>query len=285
MSQIGSMGLISRTVTAPDSELPSGAAGLHVVEKGSGSKAIMFIHGLGADHYEFIHQIRYFSNRYRCIAFDQRGFGRSPATHNMSIERSVWDTLALADHFGLDRFILMGHSLGTMVAFDFAARFGERLEKLIIVSGSPAIRESRGTYAGLRVLPNLEKLFDDRQRRFMGNAVAFNIGAFGLRTSPDVLRHYTREDPYVFSDKYFSTCMKYMKEIADFDCRSRLRRITVPTLVVHGALDLGIYASTALTAATRVPGAKLFIFPTCGHSPNIESPGNFNRVVEKFIKG
>lgn len=285
MKQIGSMGLISRTLTVPDSEMPSGAAGLHVVEKGDGNTAIIFVHGLGADHYEFIHQIRYFSNKYKCIAFDQRGFGRSPSTGNMSIERSVWDVLSIADQFGLERFILMGHSLGTMVAFDFAARFGERLEKLIIVSGSPAIRESRGTYAGLRILPGIEKYVDDRQRRLLGNIVAFNIGTFGFRTSPDVLRHYLREDPYVFSDKYFSACMKYMKEIADFDCRPRLRKITSPTLVVHGAMDLGIYAITSLTAATRVRGAKLYIFPACGHSPNIESPGNFNRVVEKFLKG
>ncbi len=281
---MGTNGVLSRTMTAPDAELPSGAAALHVVEKGVGSRPILFVHGLGADHYEFIHQMRYFCNRYRCMAFDQRGHGRSPATHNMGIERSVKDVLSLADQFGFGKFILVGHSLGTMVAFDFTARYGERVEKLIIISGSPAIRESAGTYVGLRIIPKLERLMSDGQRRLIGGAIAMNVGTFGFRTSPDVLRHYMREDPYVFSDKYFAACAKYMKDIADFDCRPRLRRITAPTLVVHGAMDLGIYAVTSLTAATRVPGAKLFIFPACGHSPNIESPGNFNKVMENFLE-
>jgi len=276
-------GLKSRMVRIPDGELPSGAAGVHVVEKGKGPDTIVFVHGLGADHYEFIHQMRYFGNRYRCIAFDHRGHGRSPSTPNMGIERSVWDLHEIVNSYGLDKFILMGHSLGTMVAFDYAARFGERIEKLIIVSGTPAIRESVVTYAGLRFLPKIGTVLNDKQRRLLGKLVAYNVGTFGFRTSPDVLRHFLGGDPYSFTEKYFSAILKYMADIADFDCRERLVRITAPTLIVHGALDLGIYAHTSLTSATKIRGAELYIFPACGHSPNIESPGNFNRVVEKFI--
>jgi len=276
--------LRTETIPVADPELPSGATGLHVVEKGEGGVPMICVHGLGADHYEFIHQIRYFSNKRRCVAFDQRGHGRSPATFNMGIERSVLDLKSIADSLGIDEFILMGHSLGTMVAYDFASRYAERVKRLIIVAGSPAIRESRGTYIALRVIPRMLGLLDDRQRRSIGGLVARYVGTFGMRTSPDILRYYLSENPYVFTDKYFSACAKYMKDIADFDIRWRLGLIKCPTLVVHGALDLGIYAYTSIEAALLVPGAKLHIFPGCGHSPNVENTGNFNSLVEKFIE-
>ncbi|HOY63896.1 MAG: 2-hydroxy-6-oxononadienedioate/2-hydroxy-6-oxononatrienedioate hydrolase [bacterium ADurb.Bin236] len=277
--------LRSSTIMIPDPELPSGATGLHVVEKGEGDQAILFIHGLGADHYEFIHQVRYFSNRYRCVTFDLRGFGHSPATANMSIDRSVLDVKALAEALGIRKFILMGHSLGTMIGFDFAARFGDMVDKLIIVAGTSSIKESSGTYIGLKLMPTLGRFMNDRQRRLVGGVFAFNIGAFGMRSSPDVMRYYLRENPFMFTNKFFETTATYMDEIAQFDARERIGRIKSPTLVVHGALDPGIYAISSLTSAIKVPGSKLHIFPFCGHSPNIETPGNFNALVEEFIEG
>ncbi|MFC1474926.1 alpha/beta fold hydrolase [bacterium] len=272
------------TFTVHDPETVSGLAALFVMDEGPrDATPIVFVHGLGADHYEFIHQIRYFSDKFRCIAFDHRGFGKSPATANMGITRSISDLEALVDHLELDSFILLGHSLGTMVSFEYAADHPDRVEKLIIASGSPAISESLVTYVGLKLMPRLGHLMSDKARKKISSFVGFNIGAFGMRASQDVLRYYFQENHFAFSDKFFKAVIRYMEDIAAFDFRDRLPDIACPTLVTHGALDLGIYALPTLLAVRSIPDARIRVFPTCGHSPNIEAPGEFNTVIEKFI--
>jgi len=273
----------SYTFTVEDPETVSGMAALHVRDEGEGDPPIVFVHGLGADHYEFIHQIRFFSVRHRCIAFDQRGHGRSPSTPNRGIARSVKDLGALVDDLGIERFILLGHSLGTMVAFEYTAANPERVEKLIIASGSPAIRESTVSYIGLTLMPRFGQYLNDKRRKSLSSIIGFNVGTFGLRTSPDVLRYYFEESPYAFSDKFFQSILRYMEDIAEFDFRPRLGEISCPTLVTHGAMDLGIYALPTLLAVRKIPGVKIRVFPTCGHSPNIEAPAEFNTVVDRFI--
>lgn len=272
------------TFTVSDPETVSGLAALFVLEEGRGEKLpIVFVHGLGADHYEFMHQMRYFSDRHRCVAFDLRGHGRSPATFNMGIPRSTMDLEALMDHLGLDRFILMGHSLGTMIALEYTAAHPDRVEKLILASGSPSLRESTFTYIGLKLLPVVGRLLEDKQRKILSQIVGMNIGTFGLRTSPDVLRYYFEENNFAFSDKFFAAVAQYMQDLTAFDFRPKLKQIKCPTLVTHGMLDLGIYALPTLLAFRNIPNVTTRVFPTCGHSPNVEAPGEFNSVVDEFI--
>lgn len=276
----------SRTLTVCDPETPSGIAAIHVVSKGAGGSEIpiVFVHGMGADHYEFVHQVRYFSNKHHCVSFDQRGHGRSPSTFNMSIQRSTLDLEELVDQMELEKFVLVGHSMGSMVSFEYTAMHPERVEKLMIASGTPALRESLFSYIGLKLMSRSGKYLDDRQKRFVSSAFGFNIGTFGFRTSPDVLQYYFKDNPFAFSDKFFTAQARYMEEVASFDFRHRLKEIKCPTLVTHGALDVGIYALPTLLAVRGIPDVRIKIFPACGHSPNIEAPGEFNSILERFIR-
>lgn len=275
----------SSTLTVCDPETPSGMAAIHVTQKGSGNGIpLVFVHGMGADHYEFVHQVRYFSDKHQCVSFDQRGHGRSPSTFNMSIQRSTLDLEALVDHLELEKFVLVGHSMGSMVSFEYTAMHPERVEKLMIASGSPALRESLFSYIGLKIMARTGKYLDDKQKKFVSSAFGFNIGTFGLRTSPDVLQYYFQDNPFAFSDKFFTAQARYMEEVATFDFRDRLKEIKCPTLVTHGALDIGIYALPTLMAVRGIPDVRIHIFPTCGHSPNIEAPGEFNSRLEQFIR-
>lgn len=274
----------SSTLTVHDPETPSGMAAINYHRKGNGPDIpLVFVHGLGADHYEYVHQARYFSNKHLCVSFDQRGHGRSPSTFNMGIMRSTLDLAALVDHLELDKFVLIGHSMGSMVSFEYAAMHPQRVEKLMIASGSPAIQESLFTYLALKIVPKIGGYLDDKQKKFISAAFGLNIGTFGLRTSPDVLQYYFKDNPFAFSDKFFVAVAHYMESLAAFDFRPRLKEIKCPTLVTHGALDLGIYALPTLMSARQIPDVRFHIFPTCGHSPNIEAPAEFNNRLEKFI--
>lgn len=268
----------------PDDSAYEGHVNLHYLDAGSG-ETMIFIHGLGADHVEFEHQVEHFALTHRCIAFDQRGFGLTDAAEGeLSVERSVLDLEALVEFLGLDRFILVGHSMGTMVSYAYTLRHPERVKKLVIIGGTAGIRESSITYAGLQTLPRFARYLMETHRRWLIKKLALNVSMFSLLASPRIVQHYLGDNPRMFNGSFYETCIRYVRNITDFDYRSQLGEIQCPVLLLHGGFDLSISVTAALNARKVLPNSKLRVLPLCGHSPNVEMPDSINRAMEKFLR-
>jgi pimeloyl-ACP methyl ester carboxylesterase len=101
-------------------------------------RAVLFLHGFPQTWYSWHHQLdALWAAGYRGLAFDQRGYSpgaRPPAVEDYRIAELVADVLAIADHFGLDRFDLVGHDWGAMVAWVVAGRHPDRVRTLTAVS-------------------------------------------------------------------------------------------------------------------------------------------------------
>jgi len=101
-------------------------------------RAVLLLHGFPQTSYSWHHQLDVLGAAgYRGLAFDQRGYSRRarpPEIHNYRIEHLVGDVIAVADRSGLDRFDLVGHDWGAMVAWVTAARHPERVRTLTAVS-------------------------------------------------------------------------------------------------------------------------------------------------------
>lgn len=101
-------------------------------------RAVLFLHGFPQTWYSWHHQLEAVSAAgYRGLAFDQRGYSpgaRPPAVEDYRIAELVGDVLTVADHFGLDRFDLVGHDWGAMVAWVVAGRHPDRVRTLTAVS-------------------------------------------------------------------------------------------------------------------------------------------------------
>lgn len=267
-----------------DENSAGGAVDIYYEDIGSGDPPIVFVHGLGADHVEFDHQLEYLSKRHRCIAFDQRGFGLSPSSGELSVRRSVDDLSELVDLLGLKRFILVGHSMGSMVSYGYTLSNPERVEKLIIIGGTASIRLSPAIYAGMLAVPYVGPYLTDAQRRWLVKKLAFNVSTAGHKASERILQHYFRDDMGMFTGDYYRACLKYIKHITRFDFRRRLRHIRCPVLIVHGVLDLSLPLISAIEARMTLPHASLRLVRGCGHSPNVEEPEYINRLIENFIE-
>lgn len=258
---------------------------LYYQDAGRGGIPLVFAHGLGADHHEFGAQVRYFASHGRCVAFDQRGFGLSPPVGELTIRNSVRDLAGLVDALGIDRFVLVGHSMGSMVAYSYVLENPERVEKLIIIGGTAAIAQSPAVYLGMLALPLAKSLLDDRSRKRLMKALALNVATRGAKKSTaGLMRHYFEENPSMFTDQYYAVCLEYVRDITRFDCRDRLWGIRCPTLIIHGMLDAGITLNSALAASAIIRGAKLHVMPDCGHSPNVEEPKRLNEIMADFLK-
>jgi len=117
--------------------LPTGVE-LDVATAGDpAAPAIVLLHGFPESHRTWRHQIPELAKTHFVIAPDQRGFARSSkpeGTENYSPDKTVGDLIALADHFGKDRFVLVGHDWGGAIAWMAALQHPNRVERLVIVN-------------------------------------------------------------------------------------------------------------------------------------------------------
>jgi len=117
--------------------LPTGVE-LDVATAGDpAAPTIVLLHGFPESHRTWRHQIPELAKTHFVIAPDQRGFARSSkpeGAENYTPDKTVGDLLALADHFGKDRFVLVGHDWGGAIAWMAALQHPNRIERLIIVN-------------------------------------------------------------------------------------------------------------------------------------------------------
>jgi pimeloyl-ACP methyl ester carboxylesterase len=103
--------------------------------------AVVCLHGLTANHTCWQSLADVLSPEYRLIAYDLRGRGESDKPpRGYSLQTHGADLDALLDHFGLQRAVIMGHSLGAMIAVSFAARYPRRVAKLVLIDGGHDVR-------------------------------------------------------------------------------------------------------------------------------------------------
>lgn len=117
-----------------DTNLPAGP--FSFLEAGSG-EPIVFLHALGRSAADWTAVMAGLADRWRCLALDQRGHGDSCRPGTYTFEELAADLEAFADRLGLDRFSLVGHSMGATAAWLFAQSGADRLDRLVIEDTAP----------------------------------------------------------------------------------------------------------------------------------------------------
>lgn len=222
---------------------------LHFVEKGAGEPLIL-LHGNGEDGAYFVHQIEYFSDRYRVIAVDTRGHGRSPrGDAPFTIRQFADDLLFFMDAQGIGRAHILGFSDGGNIALVFALEHPERVNRLIL---NGANLNARGV----------------KMRVQMPIEIGYRIARIFAARSPEARRNAELlglmvNDPNVPPEA--------------------LEQLCVPTLVIAGTRDMIRTRHTRLIA-DRLPDARLVLIPGDHFIANRQSAA-FNRAVERFLSG
>jgi pimeloyl-ACP methyl ester carboxylesterase len=258
-------GFRSRRVTLPEADVR--------YWRGGRGASLVFVHGFGSEAAVNWHaQLVAFAPEFDVIAPDLPGFGRSgrPAQGN-SIALQVRCLRALLDRLGVERVTLVGHSLGGWISLAFAATHPERVARLVVVDA-----------AGLQFEPDLglqrallPETIDDVRLLIRANFQRpVRLPAFVLR---DLLRIAQRD---VGSRTALLEHLVYGDEHLD----DRLASIDMPTLVVWGAADPLTPLGLGERIAAAVPRARLVTFADGAHSPNVEQPERFNRLLREFLR-
>lgn len=221
---------------------------LYYQEKGKGEPFIL-LHGNGENGNYFNNQIEYFSNRYRMIAVDTRGHGKSPRGEEpFTIEQFANDLNDLMLHLKISRAIILGFSDGANIAMKFALKYPNKIKALILNGGNLNTRGVKRTIQiPIEIGYRMTKIFAEKSKE-----AKQNMELLGLMVN----------EPNIDTNQ--------------------LHSIQIPTLVIAGTRDMIKKAHTE-EIAKNIPNAKLSIIQGNHFIANKESK-KFNEEIENFLQ-
>jgi 3-oxoadipate enol-lactonase len=239
---------------------------------------VLMIQGLATDMTGWTLQRVAFAHRFRTVAMDNRGVGRSGKPFGRySLEQMAADALAVLDHAGIDSAHVMGASMGGAIAQLLALHHPERVRSLVLACTAcrnhPWRRELLAEWASIAN----ERGMNEMARRAVHWVVAPRsvrrlwpaLGWFGpLAMSPPA---------HAFASQV-RAILDAPEERVD-----RLATLDIPTLVVVGNQDILTPRGDSEELAERIPGAELVVISGAAHGLMIEHATTFNRVVLDFL--
>jgi len=258
---------------------------LYFEETGSG-RSVIFVHEFAGDFRSFEPQLRHFGRRYRAIAFNARGFPPSDAPEQVaaySQPRAADDILAVLDHVGESKAHIIGLSMGGFATLHFGLRHQPRALSLCIGGcGYGAEPDQREKFrAEADVIANMlrtEGMVAFAERYAYGpTRVQFqNKDPRGHAEFKKMLAEHSATGSA-------NTQQGVQKERPSlYGLIEAMKRITVPTLVIHGDEDWPCLVPGVLMKQT-IASAALAVMPNCGHAINLEAPDEYNRIVGDFL--
>jgi len=267
---------------------------LDYFDVGSGPP-VVFVHGLLGSHRTWAHLLSALGADHRVVAPDLVGHGGSAKPRgDYSLGAHAATLRDLLDQLGLDRVILVGHSLGGGIALQFAYLFPTRVQRLVLVSSGGLGRElslllRAATLPGAEwVLPLLASSWARGRVEAVGRGVGRLLGRVGMRPGSDLTEAWRGFVSLGDADSR-RAFLASSRAVIDpggqtVTARPHLHRLaTVPTLLVWGARDRVIPSMHAARAAEAIPGSRVEIFERAGHFPHLDDPDRFLRVLRDFM--
>jgi len=260
------------------------------IEAGEGS-VLLLIHGMGGSYENWRAVIEPLSRRYTVVAPDLPGHGASaPGAGDYSLGALADSLRDLLITLGHESVTLVGHSLGGGIAMQFAYQFPGLTERLVLVS-SGGLGPEVSAVLRAAALPGADMFIAGTAKTAskLGTVVGRGLAAIGLRPTTDVAevaRGYAslvdRERRAAFLATLRSVINTRGQRMAADD-RLYLLTAGVPVLIIWGAHDPIIPVRHGERACKAIVGSTLEIFDGVGHVPQLEAPGRFVAVLERFL--
>ena len=258
---------------------------LYYEEAGSGIP-IVFVHEFAGDYRSYEPQVRYFSRRYRCIAYNARGFPPSDVPDDgekYSQDRARDDIRAVLDALKLDKAHIVGLSMGGFATLHFGFTYPDRARSLVVAGcGYGASPDKRQQFA---------EETEASARRF--ETLGMEKAAEGYALGPTRVQ-YQNKDPRGWAEfnaqlaghsaQGSALTMRGVQKRRPslYELIDRMGTITAPTLIMTGDEDWPCLEPGILMKRT-IPTAGLVVMPNAGHAINLEEPAAFNQHLADFF--
>lgn len=265
---------MSQTETKPEAELETGL--LRIRQQGEG-KDLVLLHGWGLNSGVFDLLLHELVEHYRVTLVDLPGYGINndilPETYDLaSVAHMVEQVLP-------HQCILLGWSLGGLVAQRVALDFPDRIQKLILVASSPKFAaedaaEDKDQWPG--ILPHILETFKNQLQstysktldRFMA------IQAMGSKSARSDIATI-RDAVSVYPEPHHHALEKGLDILQNIDLRAELAGLGIPTVRMYGKLDSLVPKKAIENISTHHPGSHSVVFAKASHAPFISHPEEF----------
>lgn len=245
-------------------------------------EAVVFLHGYTGSTQDWANQASVLSPKYKVIALDLRGHGKSAAPSRegeYSVPIFAEDACALLKMLNIKKCCLVGHSLGGFIALQFALEHQDMLAALVLVDTSSGQSTRAPSFAQLR-----QKLDELARSQSMEAAFEYDAANNPMRIErfqkhPE-LREITRQkvlmtsvDGYIYASRAIGKWAPVTSELSE---------IKVPVLIYWGDEDLG-FTEAVQVLKEGIADSELITVKGVGHSPHEEAPDVFNEALLKFL--
>jgi pimeloyl-ACP methyl ester carboxylesterase len=235
---------------------------------------LFFLHGVSGGNSAWDRQVAHFTKLgYRCTSWDQPGYGNIPAVEPYDLENVA---LFLKSLIGDEKAILVGHSMGGLIAQEFYARHPQSVAALALCFTSAAFVGG-----------------SDFSRQFVEQRIGplergESMAQLANRLMPAARGRISDEKGFELAVRLMAavppeTYRKAVHLLTTFDRRAELPKIAVPTLLLAGSDDTTAPARLMARMAEKIPGAELVVLDGCGHLGPLDQPERFNAALERFL--
>jgi 3-oxoadipate enol-lactonase len=251
---------------------------LFTIEEGDGYPVVL-IHGLAGDHTAWTPQLGRLSERYRTVAFDNRGAGQSTQRDEpVSTEDLARDTLGLMDALGIERAHVVGRSMGGAIAQHMALLEPDRIQSLVVLASFAKLDP-----LGMRVLTNMRQVLEwtGSWEAHAQHSVQNFVSATFFNERQDDVR---RIEGLIGGESRLQACyVRQNHACLEHDTFGRLGEIAAPTLVMGGGRD-PICSPLATEWLGAIPNSRTVLFEGSSHFFLLEEPERFMQELEGWLE-
>jgi epoxide hydrolase 4 len=279
---------------------------IHYVTRGEG-EPILFLHGFPQFWFLWRRQLEDLGEDHAVYAPDMRGYNlscRPPEVEAYRMRHLLADTRELVDSLGVAPLTMVGHDWGGIVAWAFALKFPELLERLVIIDGPPPftwnrdLRESPKQRDAVNYMLELSKPSPEPEEMLAANEFALidnlmlRIGGRGAQLSEDerAAYHEAWSQPGALQGglNYYRAARMGEQVAAggvpeEYSGKITSQTVSVPTLVIWGENDAALLPSLTRGLSEWVPNLRVEIVPDAGHWVPYERPEVVNALIREFV--
>lgn len=249
---------------------------INYTDSGGDGIAVIFSHGFMMDHTMFDAQVNAISGEFRCIAWDERGFGGTRATGPFTYWDSADDALALLDHLGIEKAVFVGMSQGGFLSLRAALRSPERVIAIVLIDSAIDVDEPEQIEGYKGMLHVFEHSSDEKRSEVFAITSSLILGDDTL--AGDWIpkwENYDRQQLVLAGGALISRD----------DIMDRVNEITAPTLIVHGSEDSAITLDRAQLADRLLVNSRgVVVIDGAAHAPNMTHPNEVNAALVPFLR-
>lgn len=250
----------------------------YYLEAGFGETVVLMLHGIGGGHQAFTPQMRPLAERgLRALAWDMPGYGYSRTVAPYTIACLADACLEMLTIVDAARVILVGHSMGGMVAQEIVACEPKAVAGLVLIGTTAAFGNAGGDWQKQFIEARTAPLDAGKTMPELAQDLVENMVA------PDADRAVVAAAIASMSAVPEPTYRHALAALVQFDRRVELSQIAVPTLLVAGAEDRTASPAVMEKMARKIPGAKYSVVAGAGHLIHLEQADAFNRLLLGFL--